>query len=160
MALERRTTGATSEDRSSGRSRSSKKPLLSRTSTRTLSSPSSKNSKGDRRGSSVKSSQDLEEIRPPSVPSQVDPQKEEPKIEKAEFGGAATKREPGHELATERTLDPNGEVNLFLNMPPNFSLTKIQQVPAEPDLDPATTRDNDDKQTASIDQPPKSPQPT
>ena len=67
VALERRVTTTTSEDQSSGRSRSSKVPRASRTSTRTLSSMSTKNSNSGRRISSMPVPRDEQTAAPPTA---------------------------------------------------------------------------------------------
>jgi hypothetical protein len=109
--LERRNTGTTSEDHSSGRSRSIKKQRISRTSTRTLSSMSSKNSNGIRRVSSMKSTQDVEQTHAPPIPSLSELQKEEEEAREEQESELAKKRELAQELAVDRGLSSSDKVN-------------------------------------------------
>jgi hypothetical protein len=111
MVLERRNTGTTSEDYSSGRSRSIKKPRISRTSTRTLSSMSSKNSNGIRRVSSMKGTQDLEQTTAPPIPSLSELHKEEEEAREEQDSELAKKRELAQELAVDRGLSSTDKVN-------------------------------------------------
>jgi hypothetical protein len=112
MVLERRTTSTTTEDQSSGRSRTSKKPRMSRTSTRTLSSLSTKNSPGVRQVSSMKSPQDLEQVVALPVPSLAELQKEEQQAREEEECKLATKRENALRLAADRGLSSADEVSV------------------------------------------------
>ncbi len=115
MVLERRNTGTTSEDHSSGRSHSSRKPRMSRASTRTLPSLSTKNSNGFRRTSSMKSPQDLEQTTAPSVPSLTELQKEEEQVRVGEESEQARKREIALKLAADRQLSSTNDASIPRN---------------------------------------------
>jgi hypothetical protein len=111
MILERRNTTTTSEDYSSGKSRSSRKPRMSRTSTRTLSSLSTKNPSGVRHVGS-KSPQDLEQKAIPSVPSLTELQMEEERATIEEESELAKNREIALKLALDRGLSSTEEVSI------------------------------------------------
>ncbi|KAF7514228.1 hypothetical protein GJ744_004553 [Endocarpon pusillum] len=138
MALARRNTGVPSEDHSSGRSRTSKQPRTSRTSTRTLSSLSTKNSNGAGRVSSIKSPQVVEQIIAPPVLSLAELQKEEEQARIDEQSQQAKKREAALKLAVERGLsstdktshtDPHLEARMEgdedTKTPPDMQPTKV-----------------------------------
>lgn len=111
MVLERRITGTTtSEDRSSGRSRSSRKPLMSRTSTRTLSSLSTKNSDGIRRVSSMKSPQDPDQTIIPPVPSAADLKKGEQQADAQDGSEAVKNPESIRTVANDHGLSSTDKV--------------------------------------------------
>jgi hypothetical protein len=112
--LERRNTSTTSEDHGSGRSQSSRKPRISRTSTRTLSSLSTKDSNGARRVSSIKSPKEVEQIPAPSVPSLTELQKEEEQAKIEQESELAKKQEIAQKLAVERGLNASNEVRKIL----------------------------------------------
>jgi hypothetical protein len=123
VILERRNTTTTSEDCSSGKSRSSRKPRISRTSSRTVSSLSTKNSGGVRHAGS-KSPQDLEQKNIPTIPSLAELQREEARAAIEEESELATKREIALKLALDRGLSSAEEVSIRGTRPVNL-LTKI-----------------------------------
>ena len=111
MALERRNTGTTSEDHSSGRSRVSRQPRMSGTSTRTLSSLSTKNSSDVRQVGSIKSPKEVEHTIAPRVSSLADLQKGEQAAREEEESELVTKRETAQKLAADRGLSLDSEVS-------------------------------------------------
>lgn len=104
MVLERRNTGATSDDRSS--KKSSTKPARSRTSTKTVSPKDTKNSRKKRRSTSVSSGKVPNVTRPTEAdaPSMIDLKHEEEQACREEEAEIRTKRELAQQLALERGL--------------------------------------------------------
>ena len=109
--LERRNTGTTSEDHSSGRSRSSRKAGMPGTSTRTLSSLSTRNSGGIRRVSSLKSPQELEQTTAPPVPSLTELQNEQELARAQEESGLAKEQNFALMLATDCGVNSTDEAS-------------------------------------------------
>lgn len=105
MALERRTTGTTSDDHSDGR-RKGKRPSGSRASTKTGSSRDTKSVKKERRGTSASSGK----IRPliqtaeEDVPSITDLKDEEELVQRQEEAEVEQRRHVAQRLALERGL--------------------------------------------------------
>jgi len=110
MVLERRTTNSNMDDRSSGKTRSSKgkKPAGSRTASRNLSrataSSQSRPPLGSHRTSSGPQTPDLSSPGAVKVPSLTDLQQEEERIRLEEDGEVERKREAAAKLAAERGL--------------------------------------------------------
>ena len=106
MVLERRNTGATSDDRSS-KNTSSKKPARSRTSTKTASSKDTKSSQKRRRSASISSGkvQGATQGTHLEAPSMVDLKQEEDQVRREEEDAIKTKREAAQQLAKERGLN-------------------------------------------------------
>jgi hypothetical protein len=105
MILARRTTNAASEDQSSGKA-SSKRPNVSRASTRTTSSKSAKS----RKSSSKKSDEPSEPavIEQVDVPAIVDLHKEEDQVHLEQEMDVEQKGNAAQELATDRGLASSG----------------------------------------------------
>jgi hypothetical protein len=113
MVLERRTTNSNTDDRSSGKTRSSKgkRPAGSRTTSRNISrtnvSSQSRPSLGSHRassGASLPQTPDLSSPEVVEVPSLTDLQQEEERIRLEEDGEVERKREAAARLAMERGL--------------------------------------------------------
>ena len=106
MVLERRTTGPGADDRGSGRTGSGKRPVVSRTSTRTGSSKSTRATGKTRRSTSRKDPQSpetisIEEAEPRST---ADLQREEELVREEEEIQIERKREAAQKLARSRGL--------------------------------------------------------
>ena len=105
IALERRTTGATSDDHSSGRTKG-KRPSESRTSTKTASSKDTRSLKKETRGTSTSSgrNRDLTQTPEEHVPSMTDLKNEEERVQRQEEDEVEQKRQAAQKLAFERGL--------------------------------------------------------
>ncbi len=105
MVLERRNTGATSDDRSSKKS-ATKKPARSRTSTKTVSSKDTKSSRKKRRSTSVSSGKVSDVSRPTEAEAtlMIDLKQEEEQACREEEAEIRTKRGLAQQLALERGL--------------------------------------------------------
>ena len=120
MVLERRNTGATSDDHSDGR-RKGKRPSGSRASTKTASSKDTRSVKKERRGTSASS----RKIRPliqtaeeEDVPSMTDLKNEEELVQQQEEAEVEQRRHAAERLALERGLSSASEVSLLLGVIP------------------------------------------
>lgn len=148
MVLERRNTGTTSEDHSSGRSRSSGKPQMSRTSTRTPSSLSAKNSSGTRRATSTMSPQGSEQTTAPPFLSLAELHKEEGQTKAEEESEVSMKREVPQKLALEHGVNSTGEERSALPLVQDS--TDPQKQPLLADSNNGVERRGDkDSQTSS-----------
>jgi hypothetical protein len=105
MVLERRNTGATSDDRSSKKS-ATKKPARSHTSTKTVSSKDTKSSRKKRRSTSVSSGKVSDVSRPTEAEAtlMIDLKQEEEQACREEEAEIRTKRGLAQQLALERGL--------------------------------------------------------
>ena len=112
MVLERRNTGATSDDRSSKKS-TTKKPTRSRTSTKTVSSKDTKSSHKKQRSTSISSGKvsDVAGSTEAEAPSMMDLKQEEEQVRREEEAEVETKREAAQKLALERGLNEVNEVS-------------------------------------------------
>ena len=105
MVLERRTTGTTSDDHSSGRKRG-KRPSGSRASTKTRSSRDTRSVKTERRGTSNSSgrNRNLEQTAEEDVPPMTDLKHEEERVRRQEETEVERRRQAAQKLAIERGL--------------------------------------------------------
>ncbi|KAL9133631.1 MAG: hypothetical protein Q9175_005193, partial [Cornicularia normoerica] len=105
MVLERRTTGTTSDDHSSGRKKG-KRPSGSRTSTKTGSSKDTRSLKEERRGPSTSSGRSRNSIQTAEkdAPSMTDLKREEERVRQQEENEVEQKRQGAQRLALERGL--------------------------------------------------------
>ena len=112
MALERRNTGATSDDRSS-RKRRGKKPAGSRTSLKTASSKDTKSPGRERPAVSISSGNgketDLAETADEDIPSMIDLKREEERVREAEDAQVEMNRQAAQRLAVQRGLSGGHE---------------------------------------------------
>lgn len=134
MVLTRRNTGATSDDLSSKKS-FNKKPARSRTSTKTVSSKDTKDSRKKRRSASMASGKTQELVSPSEgeAPSMIDLKHEEEQVRQEEEDEIKTKREAAQQLARERGLDEVTQAHLQQDDPPNDQTGSVKSVPADTD---------------------------
>ncbi|KAK3178261.1 hypothetical protein OEA41_000394 [Lepraria neglecta] len=110
MVLERRTTGATSDDHSS-KKKGKKRLSASRTSTKSTSTKETRSLKKRRRGTSTSSGKEsgLAESAEEEMPSMVDLKQEEERVRREEEAQVEERRQAAHRLARERGLSSPAE---------------------------------------------------
>lgn len=134
MVLERRTTGTTSDDHSSGRKQGKRPSGGSRASTKTGSSRDTKSMRKDGRGTSTSSGRkpNLIITAEEDVPSMTDLKQEEERVRRQEEAEIEQRRQAAQRLALERGLSSAGdesEVSLMLRAVGNTSLTERRIYP-------------------------------
>ena len=119
MVLERRTTGTTSDDHSSGR-KGGNRPSGSRGSTKTGSSKDTKSVRNERRGTSTSSRRNrpLVQTAEEDVPSMTDLKHEEELVRRQEEAEVEQRRQAAQRLALERGLS-NAEDDTEVRSLPN-----------------------------------------
>ncbi|KAL9069086.1 MAG: hypothetical protein Q9161_005733 [Pseudevernia consocians] len=168
MVLERRTTGTTSDDHSSGKTKG-KRPSGSRASTKTGSSKDTKSVRKQRRGTSTSSRRNrhLIQTAEEDVPSITDLKHEEERVRRQEEAEVEQRRQAAQRLALERGLSsaedqaedlphghdvkgraivhdmelpsPDHESSPPANPPPDFPSSKAE--PSPPDLPQSPVKD-------------------
>ena len=110
MMLERRTTGAASDDHSSGKSRSGRRPRASQISTRTVSSKSAKSLPRSIKSTSRKSTSnsEMEASAVPQPPSMTDLKFENEQVREEEENDVVRQREAALMLAVSKGLADTG----------------------------------------------------
>ena len=104
MVLERRTTGPTSDDHSSGKKKQGRRPAASRTSTKTASSRDTKNSGKTKSSLSSGKVSDVVEATELQAPSMTDLKQEEERVRMEEEAEVERKRQAAQRLALKRGL--------------------------------------------------------
>ena len=131
MVLERRNTGATSDDRSSSKKSSTKQPTRSRNSTKTVSSKDTKGSRDKQRSASLTSAK-TQNVALPSdedTPSMVDLKQEEEQIRREEEDEIRSKREAAKILAQKRGLDEVTQAPSKEDVPSSTQAESVKSAP-------------------------------